>query len=103
MVLLPWEPFEDPAVSWEKLHGQVVAVVETRPEGVSEADWRIQQRCKRELKRKVAAWKTITNETVTENHTKVGSLKSRFVSSTVLCHHIISIDITYDIYIYDNI
>ena len=23
MVLLPWEPFEDPAISWEKIHGQV--------------------------------------------------------------------------------
>lgn len=22
MVLLPWEPFEDPAISWEKIHGQ---------------------------------------------------------------------------------
>eukprot|EP00439_Symbiodinium_sp_Y106_P001509 s4544_g1.t1 len=71
MGVLPWEPFEDPAVSWAKLHGGPVGVVEEeRPEGVAEADWRIQQRCKRELKKKVAAWKTITNETVTENHTK---------------------------------
>ena len=23
MVLLAWEPFEDPAISWEKIHGQV--------------------------------------------------------------------------------
>lgn len=45
-------------------------MAETRPEGMSEADWRIQVRCKRELKRKVPGWKTISNETVTENHTK---------------------------------
>lgn len=71
MGVLPWEPFEDPAVSWAKLHGGPVGVVEEeRPEGVAEADWRIQQRCKRELKKKVPAWKTITNETVTENHSK---------------------------------
>mmetsp|Transcript_20043 Transcript_20043/g.37693 ORF Transcript_20043/g.37693 Transcript_20043/m.37693 type:complete len:356 (+) Transcript_20043:50-1117(+) len=72
MGLLPWEPFEDPAVSWAKLNGgSLAAAVEERPEGMSDADWRIQQRCKKELKRKVPAWKTITNETVTENHEKV--------------------------------
>lgn len=71
MVLLPWEPFEDPAISWEKIHGQVVQAAEVKPDHMSEVEWRIHQRCKRELKRKVPSWKTITNETVTENHTKV--------------------------------
>ncbi|CAJ1353556.1 unnamed protein product, partial [Effrenium voratum] len=70
MVLLPWEPFEDPAVAWEKIHGSMI-VVEQKPEGMTEAEWRIKQRCKKELKRKVPAWKPITNDTVTENHEKV--------------------------------
>eukprot|EP00442_Polarella_glacialis_P045907 CAMPEP_0115150436 /NCGR_PEP_ID=MMETSP0227-20121206/65045_1 /TAXON_ID=89957 /ORGANISM="Polarella glacialis, Strain CCMP 1383" /LENGTH=621 /DNA_ID=CAMNT_0002560815 /DNA_START=66 /DNA_END=1931 /DNA_ORIENTATION=- len=40
------------------------------PEGVSPVDFRIQQRCRRELKKEVAAWKPISIELVTQNHTK---------------------------------
>eukprot|EP00933_Yihiella_yeosuensis_P075883 TRINITY_DN8543_c0_g1_i1.p1 TRINITY_DN8543_c0_g1~~TRINITY_DN8543_c0_g1_i1.p1 ORF type:complete len:626 (+),score=125.16 TRINITY_DN8543_c0_g1_i1:98-1975(+) len=40
------------------------------PEGMTEIAFRIEQRCRRELKKQVPAWKTITVEQVTENHTK---------------------------------
>jgi len=71
MVLLPWEPFQDPADAWDTLQGKNgEPQTEQRPDGVSEQDWRIIQRCKKELKRKVQAWKQITNDTVTNNHTQ---------------------------------
>lgn len=72
MGLLHWDPFEDPADAWEReLGGGGALEDEEKPEGMSEVDWRIHLRCKKELKKKVPAWKTITNDTVTNNHMKV--------------------------------
>lgn len=72
MGLLHWDPFEDPADAWDREQGGGGALEdEEKPDGMSEAQWRIHLRCKKELKKKVPAWKTITNDTVTNNHMKV--------------------------------
>lgn len=68
-----------PQTGWisTKMQGKDLAVKcappaaeEQPPEGMTAAQFRIHQRCKRELSKVVAPWKTITVETVTDNHTK---------------------------------
>jgi len=48
-----------------------LAEEEEKPDDMSTAAWRMQRRCRRELKRPVPEWKMISIEQVTTNHTKM--------------------------------
>lgn len=52
------------------IKSQPPAPEEQPPEGMSPVQFRIHRRCKNEVLKQVPAWKTITVETVTENHMK---------------------------------